>query len=86
VSVVSFSERAMARLSASAASRPNEASAAELIALKEYSAYLTPEGRRILANITRRLVEIERTQGAKAVEWHLDHIVALMRSAETTSA
>ncbi|MDG2523425.1 hypothetical protein P7B02_18000 [Caulobacter segnis] len=74
----SYSGMAMTRLAANAFNHPEAISSAELRALAEYHAHLSRRERAVLLNITRRLVEIERREGAEAVERRLREVCAVM--------
>lgn len=74
----SYSGMAMTRLATSVVNHPEAISSAELRALAEYNAHLSRRERTILLNLTRRLVEIERRDGAEAVERRLREVCAVM--------
>jgi hypothetical protein len=86
MSVVSFSQVAMARLSASLKTRPSDASNAELMALAEYSAKLGPGERAALARLAGRMAELERTEPAGDLDRRLSAIETALSQKETRLA
>ena len=73
-----YSGMAMTRLATNVVNHPEAISSDELRALAEYNAHLSRRERAILLSITRRLVEIERREGAEAVERRLREVCAVM--------